>query len=147
MERWGYANQAKDEAFKWFKILLEPNHKYHDGVQEVRDSSRLLKSMNKIPEEVVADYLGILWEYTLEDIRKDRGEGWRKDYALKVVVTVPAMWSHAAKEKTKKAAIMAGMPDNITMITEPEAAALSVLRDKSDDDALGVGATCFFLAK
>ena len=49
------------------------------------------------------------------------------------------MWSEAAKEKTKRCAIMAGMPDNIVMITEPEAAALSIIRDQADEEELSVG--------
>lgn len=138
VERWGYSNTSKDEAFKWFKILLEPSHKYNEEVKEVKDSNSLLTKVNKSPEEVVADYLRILWEYTMEDIKQEQGDDWRREFAIKVVITVPAMWSEAAKAKTKKAGLMAGMPDNITMITEPEAAALSVIRDKADDETLAV---------
>ncbi|KAL2060461.1 hypothetical protein VTL71DRAFT_9492 [Oculimacula yallundae] len=142
VERWGYSNRDKDETFRWFKILLEPSHKYNDEVKEVRDASKLLKSLNKSPEEVVSDYLKVLWDYTMEDIKQEvKEDNWKRDYALKVVITVPAMWSDAAKDKTKKAALMAGMPDNITMITEPEAAALSIIRDKADEESLGVGDT------
>ncbi|KAH7357222.1 hypothetical protein BKA65DRAFT_592706 [Rhexocercosporidium sp. MPI-PUGE-AT-0058] len=142
VERWGYSNRDKDETFRWFKILLEPSHKYNDEVKEVKEASRLLKSLNKSPEEVVADYLKVLWNYTMDDIRQEvKEDNWKRDYALKVVITVPAMWSDAAKDKTKKAALLAGMPDNITMITEPEAAALSIIRDKADEESLGVGDT------
>ncbi|CAG8962469.1 hypothetical protein HYFRA_00014199 [Hymenoscyphus fraxineus] len=142
VERWGYSNRDKDETFRWFKILLEPSHKYNDEVKEVKDASKLLKSLNKSPEEVVADYLKVLWDYTMEDIKQEvKEDNWKRDYALKVVITVPAMWSDAAKDKTKKAALMAGLPDNITMITEPEAAALSIIRDKADEESLGAGDT------
>jgi len=125
---------------KWFKILLEPSHKYNEKVKEVKECSNLLNQLNKTAEEVVTDYLKILWDYTMEDIRKEvRQDNWRRDYNLKVVITVPAMWSEAAKEKTKRCAIMAGMPDNIVMITEPEAAALSIIRDQADEEELSVG--------
>jgi molecular chaperone DnaK (HSP70) len=144
VQRWGYSNRPKDETMKWFKILLEPSHKYNDEVKEIKDSSTLLAQLNKSAEEVVADYLRILWDYTMEDIRKEvKEDNWKRDYALKVVITVPAMWSDAAKEKTRRSALMAGMPDNITMITEPEAAALSIIRDKADDEALSVSDSRF----
>lgn len=140
-ERWGYSNQQKDDAFKWFKILLEPNSNHYDSVQEVKQSQKLLKDLNKDPVDVVADYLRILWDYTMLDIKREvKSDDWMQDYALKVVITVPAMWSDAAKDKTKRAALKAGMPaDNIVLITEPEAAALAVIRDMADDENLGVG--------
>lgn len=48
------------------------------------------------------------------------------------------MWSHAAKDKTIKAARDAGLPHNIQPITEPEAAALATLQDKAEENTLKV---------
>jgi molecular chaperone DnaK (HSP70) len=44
---------------------------------------------------------------------------------MSYIITVPAIWSDMAKNLTRKAASRAGFPDDkITLITEPEAAAL-----------------------
>ena len=44
---------------------------------------------------------------------------------MSYIVTVPAIWSDGAKALTRQAAIRAGIPEaGLTLITEPEAAAL-----------------------
>jgi len=42
----------------------------------------------------------------------------------------------AAKAKTLRAAVNAGLPEGITLVTEPEAAALCVLKDKLEEHRL-----------
>jgi hypothetical protein len=120
-----------DESFRWIKILLEPNCKYTGVVEPVKRSNKLLGTLHKNAVTVVADYLRLLWTYTMEDIQR-RHADFREIYALKVIITVPAMWTPAAKEKTLEAAKAAGLSDNITLVTEPEAAALATLKDKSE---------------
>ncbi|KAL8668801.1 MAG: hypothetical protein Q9168_006582 [Polycauliona sp. 1 TL-2023] len=134
-QKWGYTVGLTDESFKWIKILLEENHKYITTVETVKDSNQLLKKVDKKAHEVVADYLKLLWEYTLDDIQKFHPT-FREIFALRIVLTVPAMWSPAAKDKTLQAALLAGMPSPIRLVTEPEAAALATLKDKADDDTL-----------
>lgn len=145
MKNWGYEVGLKEEAFRWFKILLEPD--YLKGIrkttEEVSHSRELLDRMKKSAEDVIADFLEQLWKYTQEDIRK-RVEGledddWESSMDVDVILTVPAMWSHAARAKTLRAAIAAGLPKDLQLVTEPEAAALATLRDKSDEDSLQVG--------
>ena len=127
-----------DESFKWIKILLEENHKYITTVEPVKDSNQLLTKVNKRPYEVVADYLRLLWDYTLKDIEKFHPT-FREIFTLRVVLTVPAIWSHAAKDKTLQAAQLAGIPTPIMLVTEPEAAALATLQDKAQENSLKVG--------
>ncbi|KAL8838117.1 MAG: hypothetical protein Q9170_002258 [Blastenia crenularia] len=134
-QKWGYTVGLTDESFKWIKILLEENHKYITTVEPVKDSNQLLTKVDKKAHEVVADYLRLLWDYTLDDIQRFH-PNFRDIFALRVVLTVPAMWSPAAKDKTLQAARLAGMPSPIKLVTEPEAAALATLRDKADDGAL-----------
>jgi molecular chaperone DnaK (HSP70) len=84
----------------------------------------------------------LIWNYTKEDIRKVKGDSWVSIYELKVVLTVPAIWSHSAKDRTERVARAAGLPDNLSLVTEPEAAALAVLKDvKNEGTSLGV---CIF---
>lgn len=47
---------------------------------------------------------------------------------LQVILTVPAVWSNAAKDATLKAAEAAGIGHNIGMISKPEAAAVYTLQ-------------------
>ena len=138
-ERWGYDVRLNDESFKWIKILLEENHKYATIVQPVQNSDTLLRKVHKTAQDVVADYLKLLWEYTVEDIRKFYPD-YEELFNLRVVLTVPAIWSPAAKDKTRGAAKIAGMPDTIKLVTEPEAAALATLRDKGEENQLKVRA-------
>ncbi|KAH7008907.1 hypothetical protein EDB80DRAFT_574486 [Ilyonectria destructans] len=139
---WGYEVSCKEESFRWIKILLEPESKYARTVQEVRDSNELLQKLNKTAEEVIRDYLREIWRYTKEDIRKRVGDDdWEETFTIHVVLTVPAMWSHAAKDKTLRAARDANLPANIKLVTEPEAAALATLHDKAEENALAPGDT------
>ncbi|KAK7398435.1 hypothetical protein QQX98_012186 [Neonectria punicea] len=142
VSNWGYEVSAKEESFRWIKILLEPESKYARTVQQVRESNSLLQKLNKTAEEVVSDYLRAIWRYTKEDIRKRVGDDdWEDTFTVHVVLTVPAMWSHAARNKTLKAARDANMPQSIKLVTEPEAAALATLRDKAEENALSRGDT------
>lgn len=48
---------------------------------------------------------------------------------LRFTLTVPAVWSDTAKDRTLNAAIQADIrPQDITLVSEPEAAALYTLR-------------------
>ena len=136
-QKWGYSVGLTDESFRWIKILLEENHKYVTTVEPVKDSNTLLRKVDKTAQAVVADYLKLLWDYTLDDIKKFHPD-YQAIFALRVVLTVPAIWSPAAKDKTLQAARIAGMPGNIRLVTEPEAAALATLQDKAEENSLKV---------
>ena len=127
--------ETTDESLKWFKILLEPDHKYKETVEPVKNSNTLLEKIKKTPQEVAADYLRQIWDYTKEEIRKYQGQDFEKVYALRVILTVPAVWSHAAMENSIQAARAAGMPSDIVLVKEPEAAALATLKDRETEAA------------
>ena len=127
----------RDESFKWIKILLEEHHEYVTTVEPVKDSNTLLRKVDKTAQGVVADYLRLLWGYTLDDIRKFYPD-FQEIFTLRVVLTVPAVWSHAAKDRTSQAARIAGLPEDITLVTEPEAAALATLKEKAEEQTLKV---------
>ncbi|GAW26935.1 putative Hsp70 family chaperone [Rosellinia necatrix] len=137
---WGYEVDIRAESFKWIKILLEPEKKYSQTVAEVRNSNNLLTKLGKTADEVVTDYLRQLWEYTREDIRKRIDEEhWEDMFKVHAVLTVPAMWSHKAKDRTLAAARRAGFPEYIEIVTEPEAAALATLKGKEQENTLKPG--------
>ncbi|KAL8708386.1 MAG: hypothetical protein Q9225_007610 [Loekoesia sp. 1 TL-2023] len=137
-QSWGYTVGLNEESFRWIKILLEENHKYATTVEPVKNSNTLLRKVEKTAQDVVADYLKLLWTYTIEDIRKHHPD-YEEIFVLRVILTVPAIWSPAAKDRTLQAAKKAGMPEDIQLVTEPEAAALATLKEKADENLLKVG--------
>ena len=144
MANWGYSVSAKDESLRWIKLLLESSNQHEKTVKPVKDSNALLKKINKTAQEVVTDYLRLLWNYALQDIRDHCDSYDEEIYGLKIVLTVPAMWTPAAKEKTIQAARASGMPDDISLVTEPEAAALATLKEKAEEEILKVCYTSGF---
>lgn len=138
-QKWGYLVGVSDESFRGIKILLEDeeDHRHPHMVELVRDSNTLLRKVQKTAQEVVADYLKFLWEYTIDDIRKFHPD-YQHIFSIRVVLTVPAIWSPAAKHKTQQAAKLAGIPGKIQMVAEPEAAALATLKDIVEENMLKV---------
>lgn len=100
-------------------------------------------------EKLVADYLNALTEHLLYTLREKLGESVVKSTPLEFVVTVPAIWSDLAKDKTKKACQQAvqNLPlaagsskTHIHLVSEPEAAAIYALHGL-DPHGLKVGET------
>lgn len=139
VHKWGYEVDVRQESFKWIKLLLEPEQKHSQTIAEVKHSNELLTRLGMTADQVVTDYLKELWRYTREDIRKRMDEDdWESIYHRRVILTVPAMWSHQAKDRTLRAAKDAGLPDDIHIVTEPEAAALATLKNKAAENTLQV---------
>ncbi|KAK7701749.1 hypothetical protein SLS57_011631 [Botryosphaeria dothidea] len=136
VRHWGYeVDQTADAfAFRWFKLLLDPGQKYgSNAVRPLQQSKKLLEALGKSAQDVVTDYLAQLWAWVQDDIGRYNGAHWTSIYSLKVVLTVPAIWSPLAKDNTERAAKAAGMPEDILLVTEPEAAALAVLKDTTSE--------------
>lgn len=88
----------------------------------------MLERKGKDAQTAVADYLRELWIH----VQKVLARRWMfmSSTSVQVVLTVPAIWSDAAKDATLAAARRAGMGDNIMLVSEPEAAALYALPKK-----------------
>ena len=97
-----------------------PNYVSQSDLQE-----QLLRK-GKDAQTVVADYLSELWSHAKTVLQ--RRWPFLSTTTLDVILTVPAVWSDAAKDATLKAAKRAGMGNNITLISEPEAAAVYALK-------------------
>lgn len=136
--KWGYDVGDADQSFRWIKILLEPESEYSGKSDQVKKSNELLEQINKQAVDVVADYLAKVWEFAMKEIARKQGVNFRDSYKLKVVMSVPAMWTPIAKEKTLQAARQAGLGTDISLVTEPEAAALATLKDKDEMQELQV---------
>lgn len=80
--------------------------------------------------DAVSDYLTQLMGHTMEQLVRRYGRDFMRSVEKEYVLTVPAVWSDAAKHATLQAAERAGMGrmSDIRMISEPEAAALYTLK-------------------
>ncbi|OCL04566.1 hypothetical protein AOQ84DRAFT_415939 [Glonium stellatum] len=107
-DKWGYNVKLSAQSFEWIKALLEP---------ELRSEN---KGLGKAAEE----------QYTVDHIKRDQGQDFETIYKTSIMLTVPTMWSPTTKDRTLRAAKIAGMSPNTALVTEPEAAALSTLKDK-----------------
>jgi molecular chaperone DnaK (HSP70) len=124
-------------------LLLDPKNQVGRESEKVLDTVKLLQKLAKSAEDVAVDYLRMIWKYTTDDIQKIRGGDWSEVYTIRAVMTVPAIWSPGAMERTLNIAKKAGLPDDVRLVREPEAAALAVLKDRKEDgDTLRVG-DCF----
>jgi molecular chaperone DnaK (HSP70) len=118
-----------------FKLGLEESVSQHyqasNSVRQARPSRFLIfkkppQQNNKDPVDFAADYLTCLYNYLHDKFfPSEYGSNTVRNQSYNYVVTVPAIWSDAAKNLTRQAATRAGMPhDKLTLISEPEAAAL-----------------------
>ncbi|KAF3911083.1 hypothetical protein AA313_de0205499 [Arthrobotrys entomopaga] len=133
-----YGYTATGRPFKWFKILLQPDQN-SQSMQDVRNANKGLREFSKSLEEVISDYLSWIWQRGKEDIVRKQGHDFESRYDIRVILTVPAAWKPIAKDRTLRAAKRAGLPENIELVTEPEAAALATLSAKSDEHELQKG--------
>lgn len=141
--KWGYNVGVNDDAFRWIKIMLDPTHKYFTETNHRKDITARLEKVRKTAEDVVTDYLRCVWNYAIDHLKRRKGADFQSVYTLKVVLTVPAVWSALAKDKTLRAAKRAGIPTATKLVTEPEAAALALLKQKNDEQSIKVSISFF----
>ena len=98
---------------KWFKLTLaEGTASNPDGQQP------------KTPDELATDYLTELMNHLMYTLEQKIGEAILRTIPIEFCLTVPAIWSEAAKEKTLKACQKAGLKSKaeILLVSEPVSA-------------------------
>lgn len=123
--RWGFQLRPGDKRLRCIKLQLDPGQQLPSYVSQ-SELSHLMMLQGKSAQTAVADYLRELWGHAKEALT--RRWPFLSRTATDIILTVPAVWSDAAKDATLKAAKQAGMGDNITLISEPEAAAVYTLK-------------------
>lgn len=120
---------------QWFKLLLSDEAREKGG-GKVAEAQAVLQRLRKEPVDVVADYLKQLWRHAVEQIELKLTRIAFENMDLRIVLTVPANWDHKAQERTRKAAIKAGITARrslgapvLKLVTEPEAAALAAWKE------------------
>ncbi|KAF7544953.1 hypothetical protein G7Z17_g9551 [Cylindrodendrum hubeiense] len=130
---WGFAipmTAPPEETIKWFKLDLDPSFQaLAQGVGQAigADGARGGRSVDTL----VSDYISALGDHLMYTLREKLGDNIVKNTPLEFVVTVPAIWSDLAKDKTKKAcqaaAALSATKQPVHLVSEPEAAAIYAL--------------------
>jgi molecular chaperone DnaK (HSP70) len=105
-----------------------------NDIIDLSEPTRILAECGRTPVEAASDYLRCLWEHVKKQIINEHSRA-VYDYAEKsIVLSVPAIWSDAAKHNTYLVAAGAGLAAEeyrLQIVSEPEAAAIAVLKDRS----------------
>ncbi|KAL9628542.1 MAG: hypothetical protein Q9204_005824 [Flavoplaca sp. TL-2023a] len=124
---WGTGIPATALRLQWFKLELEPDktHEYARLQEEYPDDRAARRTRSQTPETLTKDYLTSLrlhFEYMLSKVLGASLDTTPIEYVL----TIPAIWTDTARNKTKAAAEGAGMgrANELYVISEPEAAAV-----------------------
>ncbi|KAJ5544066.1 actin-like ATPase domain-containing protein [Penicillium frequentans] len=126
ISKWGYQVGPLWEVIRGSKLLLDESQdpEYAPSLS----SKSLLIKYGKSAVHVSGEYIGHLVLHVKDTLRRRFGEV-AKSMRLKFVLTVPAVWSDKAKDATLRAAMIAGIePQQIFLVSEPEAAALHSLQ-------------------
>lgn len=119
--KWGFEIGPYDTRLRYLKLRLDERQEYPPSVtKETLDA--LLKQSGVTTEQAVSDYMSLVFKQAKDAMILKFGEDMVFNTTIKIVLTVPAVWSDAAKDATLRAAERAGLGDNICMISEPEAA-------------------------
>jgi molecular chaperone DnaK (HSP70) len=150
---WGFGTTKKDkkgqrpQTCSWTKLLLDANadHRENDDpkLKEINGKGMYHLpthridagiSRSTVAAEVCEDFLRNVYIYLEKHLKGKLRESVFNSTPIECWVTVPATWSDEARDITRKAAERAGFRrkgrphDVVNVISEPEAAALSILR-------------------
>jgi hypothetical protein len=140
---WGFAIPDEKSRYQWFKLDLDPSHKHRDAsllAIDYPDPKALLPSSSMEMDAVILtrDYLTEIRKHTDKILRRKLGKSVVETTPIRYTITVPAIWSDAAKVQTRACATAAGMGQDIGIVSEPEAAVIYAL-DSLDPHSLEVG--------
>lgn len=111
---------------KWFKLSLE------------LDNDAIELPLGLSSADVIYDYLSAIHKHVMATLYRRIDRSVMQKSVVMFALTVPAIWSDAARKKTQEAASKAGMgkdpPPQI--FSEPECAAIYALKDLDDIDSL-----------
>jgi molecular chaperone DnaK (HSP70) len=84
------------------------------------------RSPSMDPQKHVSDFLKGIGEHLLHVLRTSKGKSFLRGKTFEFVITVPAIWTELATQRTIEACRLAGEPfadAKIHVVSEPEAAA------------------------
>lgn len=146
--QWGSLIPTNVSRYMWTKLQLD---RPQDGeaAKVIQEQQLAAYFANKQPMDIVADYLTYIKDHLIRNLDEEyQHEVW-STLPITLVVTVPAVWSDAAKDRTLQAVHKAGFNNvrfpllkRTVLCTEPEAAAIytiKTLRGSAQDQLLAVG--------
>lgn len=117
---------------------MPPDVRTSNFLQTARE---MLNAAGKTPQDAVADYLRMLWEHAISNMKRKCGQRAVDGLPFKVVITIPAVWPPYAERKMREAAQRAGIlqaricgSTTLEFVSEPEAVALATLREFQSRD-------------
>lgn len=128
---WGYETKSSEHTYTWFKLGLGQNQK-----QEEFDDELLYGGLGSIRcpdnmtyKDLATDYLRKFYEYLLGRLQTQLGDDTFEVLTFHFVLAVPAGWPDESRRAIQSCAEKAGFGsregDRISLIAEPEAAALA----------------------
>ncbi|KAH7408805.1 Hsp70 family protein [Phaeosphaeria sp. MPI-PUGE-AT-0046c] len=146
--QWGSLIPPNVPRYMWTKLELD-RPQTGEAAEVLKEQQVSARNLDKRPVDIIADFLRYVKDHLLNTLDEAyRREVW-STLPITLVVTVPAVWSDAAKDRTLQAVRQAGFDNrclpslsNTLLATEPEAAAiytLKSLRGTTQDHQLAVG--------
>ncbi|KAF4959813.1 hypothetical protein FGADI_1315 [Fusarium gaditjirri] len=146
---WGATTPHDDNVIRWFKLLLVDEKDLPDHIRhsvQLKTARALMLKVNKTPVQILGDYLRQLWRHCHKNIVRAEGSRMMNVSVVHLVVTLPAIWPHYVRSRMTEALGLAGLLDinragqtTLTFISEPEAAALTCLKENADRFNVRVG--------
>ncbi|KAL5404077.1 hypothetical protein PMIN04_012661 [Paraphaeosphaeria minitans] len=147
-EQWGSLIPTNVPRHMWTKLQLD-SIQGGEAAKVIGEQEVAGYFSNRQPTDIIADFLCHVKNHLLDTLDQEYGRETWTTLPLTLVVTVPAVWSDAAKDRTLKAVKQAGF-DNCSfpcmkrtvLVTEPEAAAIYTLKSlhgTAQDQQLEVG--------
>ncbi|EFY98456.2 Hsp70 family protein [Metarhizium robertsii ARSEF 23] len=124
--KWGASVAELDTGIIGIKLLLDPEQERPTYLPST-NAQRDIRMLPKQPVEIAADFMGAIYKHALDEISKTVPKAYMDLCSKEFVLSVPAVWSDAAKNATLLAAKRAGIHP-VTLIKEPEAAALHTVK-------------------
>ncbi|KAF8253057.1 hypothetical protein K440DRAFT_274852 [Wilcoxina mikolae CBS 423.85] len=130
IRRQGPGDGRESEPFTWFKLLLQEPESMPgtESDSELGTLSRLMREHGKTVQDITVDYLRCIWGYTKEQLNAILNEDFQETYHMRVILTIPAVWTPNTIIMMKELAVKAGLPTSTDLLPEPEAAAVAVLK-------------------
>ncbi|OJJ48585.1 hypothetical protein ASPZODRAFT_14713 [Penicilliopsis zonata CBS 506.65] len=134
---WGYEVEPRMLSSTWFKLLLVQDAatgEHDDPLLRKCVGENFMKTiLDRSPEDICRDYLRCLYNYILESLVGHTGPNTVQNTGIHFVLSSPAAWRDAERDRIKIAAEKAGFAsregDKLSLVSEPEAAALAAFEE------------------
>ncbi|OAL42715.1 Hsp70 family protein [Pyrenochaeta sp. DS3sAY3a] len=146
--QWGSLIPPTEPRHMWTKLQLD-RPQTGEAAKVIKEQQLAAHSLKKRPVDIVTDFLAHVKDHLIQNLDEAyRRQVWAT-LPITLVVTVPAIWSDSAKDRTLQAVRQAGFNttqfpqlETVALVTEPEAAAIytiKTLRGTVQDQQLAVG--------